>query len=199
MPRRVDRDDRRRRIAEALLRLATTRGLEAVSLRQVAAEAGLSMGAVQHYFRSKDEMLLYALEHQACVREKRITERVLAVEEHPSPRKILRTCLAELLPVDETTRAELLIEVAFFIRALTEPDMRKVIIEGSPKLIDFFAGLLGTAQEAGDLAADRDPVQEAHILWSMADSLRTTVVLEERPADEVMATIDYHLDRLFRT
>jgi AcrR family transcriptional regulator len=40
-----------------------SRGLEAVSLRDVAAQAGVSMGAVQHYFASKDQMLLFALSH----------------------------------------------------------------------------------------------------------------------------------------
>ncbi|QFU92370.1 VOC family protein [Amycolatopsis sp. YIM 10] len=198
MPKKVDPDERRGLIARALVRLATERGLEAVSLRQVATEAGLSMGAVQHYFRTKDEMLLYALQYQSAERDRRITERVLAIAEHPSPKDIVRTCLAELLPVDEVTRAEQLIETAFFIRALTEPEMRQVITEGTPKLIDFFAGLLRTAQAAGDVAADRDPVQEARLLWSMVDSLRTSVILEECSADEVLTTIDYYLDRLFR-
>ncbi|WP_233157170.1 MULTISPECIES: TetR family transcriptional regulator [Amycolatopsis] len=33
-----------------------------MSLREVAAEAGVSMGRVQHYFASKDDMLGFALE-----------------------------------------------------------------------------------------------------------------------------------------
>ncbi|ADJ48081.1 TetR family transcriptional regulator [Amycolatopsis mediterranei S699] len=41
-------------IAEALQRLTTRAGLEGVSLRQVAAEAGMSMGSVQHYFTRVD-------------------------------------------------------------------------------------------------------------------------------------------------
>jgi TetR/AcrR family transcriptional regulator, transcriptional repressor of bet genes len=35
--------------------------VEAASLRTVAREAGVSMGAVQHYFTAKDEMLHFAL------------------------------------------------------------------------------------------------------------------------------------------
>ena len=37
--------------------------MEAASLRAVAAEAGVSMGAVQHYFTTTDEMLLFALDY----------------------------------------------------------------------------------------------------------------------------------------
>ena len=61
MPKQVDREERRRDIAAAVLRIVTTRGVEAASLRTVAAEAGVSMGAVQHYFTTKDEMLRFAL------------------------------------------------------------------------------------------------------------------------------------------
>ena len=60
IPRRVDRAQRRARIADAILRIAATRGLDEVSLRDVAAEAGVSMGQVQHYFATKSEMLKFA-------------------------------------------------------------------------------------------------------------------------------------------
>jgi AcrR family transcriptional regulator len=56
----VDREERRSRIAEAILRIAASRGLDEVSLRDVAAEAGVSMGQVQHYFSTKREMLMFA-------------------------------------------------------------------------------------------------------------------------------------------
>lgn len=46
MPKQVDHDERRREIATAVLRLVTTGGVEAASLRTVAGEAGVSMGAV---------------------------------------------------------------------------------------------------------------------------------------------------------
>ena len=61
MPKQVNREERRRDIAAAVLRIVTTRGVEAASLRAVAAEASVSMGAVQHYFTTKDEMLRFAL------------------------------------------------------------------------------------------------------------------------------------------
>ncbi|MGH3910171.1 MAG: TetR/AcrR family transcriptional regulator, partial [Pseudonocardiaceae bacterium] len=62
MPKRVDHRARRTQIADALMRVAATKGLQAVSLRHVAHEAGVSAGMVQHYFRTKDEMMTFALE-----------------------------------------------------------------------------------------------------------------------------------------
>ena len=48
MPRRVDHVERRAHITAALLRIAATRGLQAVTMREVAAEAGLSLRLVQY-------------------------------------------------------------------------------------------------------------------------------------------------------
>ncbi|CAM5741273.1 hypothetical protein SALBM311S_01233 [Streptomyces alboniger] len=74
MPRQVDHVSRRRLIAEAVCHLADERGLEGVTLRDVAARAQVSMGAVQRCFRTKEEMLVFALGHIG----ERISERAQA-------------------------------------------------------------------------------------------------------------------------
>ena len=196
MPKKVDHDARRREIADALLRLAATEGLESVSLRHVAAEAGVSMGAVQHYFRSKDEMLEFALEHQSRRREERIAAKLRARGE-PSPREILRTILVEVLPTDDRSRSEWLVGIAYFIRALREPRLAAVMAEGVPQLLDFFTGLLDKARAAGGLRAGADTTHEAAVLWALLDSQSTAIVLGQRTPAEAEATIDYYLDALF--
>jgi AcrR family transcriptional regulator len=197
VPKKVDADARRREIADALLRLAATEGLESVSLRHVAAEAGVSMGAVQHYFRTKDEMLRFALEHQARRREQRIVEKLTAAGRPPTVREIIRTSLLEVLPTDEQSRSERLTDIAFFIRAMREPALAAVMAEGAPKLIAFFTEQLGLAATHGQLAPGADPHQEAVVLWSMVDSLATAIVLGEYISDHAVTTVDYYLDRLF--
>ncbi|MFD9896083.1 TetR/AcrR family transcriptional regulator [Amycolatopsis sp. NPDC059027] len=196
MPKQVDHDERRSQIAEALQRLTTRRGLEGVSLRQVAAEAGMSMGLVQHYFKNKDEMLLYALEHRAKLREARIAEKVTATGD-PSPRTILRTCLLEMLPHDERTEGDYLIGIAYFVRALADPAMAAVFSEGVPDVFRFFADMIRQGQAAGDVAPSIDPDQEAAILWALADSQGSNILLGHRTAAEAVSTVDYHLDRVF--
>ncbi|MFI5612811.1 TetR/AcrR family transcriptional regulator [Amycolatopsis sp. NPDC051903] len=196
MPKQVDHDQRRAQIADALQRLITRHGLEGVSLRHVAAEAGVSMGSVQHYFASKDEMLLFTLEHRNRQREERIRAQVLAGGE-PTPKRILRACLVEMLPRDERSAADWLVGVAFFNRAVVDARLAEVYAEGVPQLHEFFAGLIRQAQEAGDVAADVDADHESAILWALADSQGSDVLLGHRSADDAVATVDYHLDRLF--
>jgi TetR/AcrR family transcriptional regulator, transcriptional repressor of bet genes len=50
VPRSADHDARRSDLAAAAWRLVADGRVEAVSLRSVAAEAGVSMGRVQYYF-----------------------------------------------------------------------------------------------------------------------------------------------------
>ena len=62
MPKKVDHQQRREQIAAALMRVVANDGLEAVSLRHVAAEAGVTAGMVQHYFPSKEAMMDFAMQ-----------------------------------------------------------------------------------------------------------------------------------------
>ncbi|MFD0996183.1 AcrR family transcriptional regulator [Pseudoclavibacter chungangensis] len=52
----------RRRIVEAVLRLVTSRGPDSTTVRNVATEADVSVGAVQHHFHTKEDLLLGAMD-----------------------------------------------------------------------------------------------------------------------------------------
>ena len=60
MPKVVDHEERRAELAAAVWRLASREGLEAVTVRRVAEEAGWSTGALVHYFADKEELILVA-------------------------------------------------------------------------------------------------------------------------------------------
>lgn len=55
----MDHDERRRKIAEVVVHLIAREGLEAATVRRVAAEVGFSTTIVTHYFADKHEMLLW--------------------------------------------------------------------------------------------------------------------------------------------
>jgi TetR/AcrR family transcriptional regulator, transcriptional repressor of bet genes len=143
VPRKVDHEQRRANIVEALLRIAGTRGLDAVSLREVAQEAGVSMGAVQHYFATKDEMLLYALQHWLTldVHQRfmsRIRQRLAArptrdgaagdtATAAADARAVLSAVVAEYLPHDERSRADAKVALAFISRAAEDPTVAEAL------------------------------------------------------------------------
>ncbi len=131
MPKRVDPAERRAHIVEALLTIAGQRGIDAVSLREVAQEAGVSMGAVQHYFASKDEMLSYALEHWLALSvHQRFTQRIrdrAGSASPPEPVKVLYAMAAEYLPHDEESRADVRVALAFIERAAAQPELARAM------------------------------------------------------------------------
>jgi TetR/AcrR family transcriptional regulator, cholesterol catabolism regulator len=57
--------DRRRRVIEAAISLATKGGYDAVQMRDVAAEARVALGTLYRYFPSKDQLLVAALNEWA--------------------------------------------------------------------------------------------------------------------------------------
>jgi TetR/AcrR family transcriptional regulator, transcriptional repressor of bet genes len=60
--RRAGEDERKRQILDAARSLALRTGLERLTVRRIAARAGLSNGMVHFHFRSKDALLLALLE-----------------------------------------------------------------------------------------------------------------------------------------
>jgi TetR/AcrR family transcriptional regulator, transcriptional repressor of bet genes len=197
VPKQVDHHARRRRITDALLRITSARGLEAVSLRDVAAEAGVSMGQVQHYFRTKDQMLAFAVRHQ----HKRITERIqqhLAAAPGPRPaRVVLRAMLVAMLPMDDQGRAEANIWLAFLARATVKASFAAPLRAAYPQILTALAEQLRRAQGDGELPASCDPQQEADILFALVQGLLGPVLLGHYPPETALAIVDHHLDRLF--
>lgn len=197
MPKKVDHEARRQEISEALWRIASTRGLDGASLRDVAAEAGISLGRLQHYFRTKDEMLVFALQHINRLAALRIRERIEALNAEPTPREVLRACLSGMLPLDDKSRTGLLVGAAYYARAVHDETVRAEAKHGIPQLRAFFANQLRRAAERGELPPERATEDEAMLLIGVADGLATYVLLDVHAPQTALRLLDLHLSNLF--
>lgn len=68
-------EERSRRIVETAVELAEKGGFEAVRLRDVASHAGVALGTLYRRFRSKEDLLLAALELEVAELERRVEQR----------------------------------------------------------------------------------------------------------------------------
>ncbi|GHJ15972.1 MULTISPECIES: TetR/AcrR family transcriptional regulator [unclassified Micromonospora] len=187
MPKKVDHRQRRTLIADALMRVAAERGLEAVSLRHVAAQAGVSAGMVQHYFRTKDEMMTFAL---AVVRERsqvRVTEAMARLGENPSARQVLRTTIVALLPLDERTRDDGRVALAFLAYSAVRPQAAIGLREGTEQLTGFIASMLPVSN-AADVAAG---------LLALMEGLGVYLLGGQYTSEQAVVALDAHLDLIF--
>ncbi|MCX0272886.1 TetR family transcriptional regulator [Nocardia zapadnayensis] len=197
MPRQVDHALRRHQIAEAVWRLAIRGGLEQVTLRQVAAEAGVSARLLQYYFGTRDQLLLGALEILNTDAEARARDRMTLLGENPGIRAIVRGVLLEMLPLDEERRSRHVVYAAYFVRFLTEPDLAAVARAAPPALADLVADLLTRGRDLQQVPQQIDAASEAMFLTAGAEGLQTRVLLGQLTPERALALIDDQLDRIF--
>ena len=201
MPKRVDHEQRRRQIADALVRTAATRGLHATGMREVAAEAGVSLRLVQYYFGTKEELLLAAMQYLAVRFSARAVARFRAASGSggpASPRDVIAAILAEGLPADDERRTFYVVYTAYLALSLTDPALAIApLVKNSYAVIDVMAAQLRAAQAAGDTPAHLDPDLEAVSLMAVSAGLATSVLGGQSSIQQAQAVIDYHLDRLF--
>ncbi|MFI8459217.1 TetR/AcrR family transcriptional regulator [Kitasatospora sp. NPDC085464] len=205
MPKQVDHEGRRRQIADAVCLLMDEHGLEGVTLRDVATRAEVSMGAVQRCFRTKEEMLRFALVRIG----ERVTERVrrrLAAGPAQSAASELGLVAREVALLREEHRAEARIWLAFVAGAAVNPALAATLRSSYAALEELVVRLLAEASGDGDGDGDRGGAglgesaegrpadrTEARTLLALADGLTAHVLVGHRTAEEAEEVLHAHL------
>jgi len=147
MPKIVDHDARRREIIEAVWALIARRGLDAVTMRDLAAEAGYANGALAGYFRNKDEILLAAFQHAFESTNVRARESIGDATGLPA----LRLLCLEIMPLDEARLMEARVVIAFWDRAVHDERMAEVHENAMAAWRAQMCGCLRQARRHGDI------------------------------------------------
>ncbi|MFF9213087.1 MULTISPECIES: TetR/AcrR family transcriptional regulator [unclassified Streptomyces] len=193
MPKVVDPQARRAAVAEAVWRLILSRGLEGVSVRTVAKEAGLSTGALRHYFAGQSDVLTFAM--QLVI--DRVRARVQALEPQPDAGATVLRAVEELLPLDAERRAEAEVWLAFTVRAQTDPALR-ALRDTSYELLQDLCHRLVEALRQDDRGTDPDLRVEGERLYALIDGLVVHCVIRpDRATPSLMRdVIARHLSEL---
>ncbi|MFF9111879.1 TetR/AcrR family transcriptional regulator [Streptomyces sp. NPDC014776] len=196
MPKVVDPQARRAAVAEAVWRLILSRGLEGVSVRTVAKEAGLSTGALRHYFAGQSDVLTFAM--QLVI--DRVRARVQALEPQPDAGATVLRAVEELLPLDAERRAEAEVWLAFTVRAQTDPALR-ALRDTSYELLQDLCHRLVEALRQDDPGTDPDLRVEGERLYALIDGLVVHCVIRpDRATPSLMRdVIARHLSELTRS
>lgn len=198
MPKRVDHEERRRAIADALLRVARSAGLHTVGMREVAAEAGVSVRLVQYYFGTKEQLLLGGLHRVSELMGERLGEKLAELPSHTHPRRRIETILTVMLPTDELTRELYAIHSAYAALALTEPSLAaQPFGAGMANLQAEIVRLLASAQQAAHLSADIDPDTTAFGLVAMTTGLAAAITARYQDPPTAAAALSAYLDLIF--
>lgn len=163
-------------MAAATHRLIAHAGLDAATMAAVAREAGFSVGLVQHYFASKDELLLFAYKQMSEHQLARVARMVAEGEADAQPiRAILLRCMPELWPLDEARRGEYRVATAFHARALDVPTVAEVARETAAVVRGQIARAVENGKECGEVEpetdAERAALELSALITGLADEL----------------------------
>jgi TetR/AcrR family transcriptional repressor of bet genes len=89
------------------------------------------------------------------------------------------------------------VNIAYFVRALSDERLQVHAKEGIPALRSFFAEQISLAIQRGEVAPERDPEREAMLMISLVDGLTTYALLDVLTPTDALKLIDYHLGNLF--
>jgi AcrR family transcriptional regulator len=183
---REDLEQRRLDVSDAACRVLARDGLGALSVRGVAAEAGLPPSTVRYVFPTQAAMR----EHTITLVFDRTRERIDAIPEGLPDRETARRILLELLPLDDERVVELDVYLALGNAALTDAALRPAldrVVAEMRTWCDRIVALVGVPE---DQRAD-----EACRLHALVDGLavHVTRLAPGESAEWAVDLLDRHL------
>ena len=157
-------DERPRELLEAALTVFSQRGYRNTRLDDVADAAGVTKGAIYHYFDTKEELLLSVIEHYQALAFGR-AEEVLSNRKLSASARI-EQLVKRIFSRTEERKRHLL---ALLIRGIAHEVPRvhdRWLRDGPARLWSLVAGLVEEGKRAGEFRADADSEVAARVLIS---------------------------------
>lgn len=191
MARHMDIEERRQRVAQAACRVLLRDGIAALSVRNVAVEAGLPPSSLRYTFPTQASVRDAAM---ALVVD-RLAARVAAIEKAAEVSLRARLILLELLPLDAVRRQEMELFLAFGVSAMTDPALQDAHRKAHASVRDVCARALRALRV--DVLGESE-ILETDRLHALIDGLALHIVRDAQGANPEWAVraLDLHLQQL---
>lgn len=191
----MSHDDRRLEVSDAAWRVIVREGLDRASMRAVAQELGCTTGVVTHYFRNKDDLLLFAL-HQVTARLRNVMS---GTKQQSEGRDRLVTLLSAFLPIDQERQEILRVWIAFLGYAVGRDGLMAEHRRSAGELRQILIGELTDLRKKGAIRPDVEPESEANVLLALANGLSLDTLLQAQPLtpEQQVQAIARSVDALF--
>lgn len=190
----MDLSPRQAEFADAALRLVARDGLQSVTFRSVAAEAGMSLGAVQKALPSKEQLL------RAMFGRLRETASlpVLGAPGRPTLHGWFVALMVSVLPLDAPRRTAELQGAAFVERAPFDAEIGKAVAASDQELRIAFASLVRRAQAEAEVPASVDPDATAWAVLAFMQGMASQLLYDPVPEGVVRDQCRSIVDSLLR-
>ncbi|KZE80770.1 TetR/AcrR family transcriptional regulator [Paenibacillus elgii] len=194
MPKIVDHEKQRHIVAQAALRVIQKFGLEQATVRNIAKEAGLSVGSMRHYFSTQVELFAFCMGLYAQRVQNRVAE--LTVEKPFLPD--LKQLLLQFLPVNEERTKEIEVWFLFNAKVMIYPELKKVSEEMQNGLYRTAEFVIETLVESNLAKSGLDAALEAEKLYALVDGLAIHQLMQpgRLSPERLEYLLDQHLSSL---
>lgn len=174
----------------AVWRLIAGGGVEAVTFRRVAAEAGVSVGRIQHHFGSRDDLV-----RAGCVA---MVEGAHDVYDGlpGDPLARLEFVITHAIPDTPQIRFGTSVWYAYLAKSVDDPQIRALLAETKRGTEDECVHLIEAARAAGQIADGPDARELARRLLALADGLALRVLIADLEGAAARATLAAELDAI---
>lgn len=181
---------RRQSILEAACKVFCTKGIQSATMADVAAEAGISPGAIYRYFPSKDDLARHCMADTEAVHSRWKMPPEPGADPLQEMIELARLTFSLLTgPMERSDTILMLERVLAGVREGDEPALRR-IREDELQAASGVAARLAAAQAKGELPAELNAQLFAAAMLSFYWGSRIALLIDPR------ADIEGHLDQL---
>lgn len=188
------RRERRIEVAKAAWQVIIREGLDRTSMRAISQELGSSTGVVTHYFRDKEELILFAL---GLVFENVAAEMEARAQGQQGIDR-LEQMMFVALPLEQIDRDDWKVWVAFLGYSIGREHLVKEHRKRYDLLRQIISQELADLQTAQLIRSDLDLTLEANALIALVDGIGTGVVIcpEQFSAKQQQYLMRRHINNL---
>ncbi|MFE0748794.1 TetR/AcrR family transcriptional regulator [Gordonia sp. NPDC058843] len=188
MGRVADHGQRRLQIVGGVAEVARTTGLGSVTIARAAHAAGVSVGLVQHYYPSKEDLLIDTFTslragvlHRIDAEIERAERRGARIED------MMISGLSQLLPLTPRRRDEVYLSHAFAGLALENEQLRQHLERAHGDVRDRIESALVNGTQCGEVDEETDAVSAAFGVAALTDGLAAQLLVRAGTAEKSLA------------
>ena len=171
----MPQQDRRIEVSEAAWKVIVREGLDRTSMRAIARELDCTTGVVTHYFRDKQELILFAL-HQVT---EKLKQAMQEVAEQPVSVNRLIEMICAFLPLDTERQEILKVWLAFLGYAVGRESLMLEHQASAGELREVIMQELKALQSAKKIRPDIDVEVEANSLLALVNGIALDSLIQK--------------------
>lgn len=189
MPKLIDHTARKKIVAQAVWKLLNERGVSAITIRNVAAEAGISTGSLRHIFDNRVDLLTYALD--LIGQETEESMQAVSVQ----GQDVLNTIkvLEHFLPITPRSKAISRITLSMVSELRQVPGIKDILVARLEQIRSYFYEMLMHLDDAGQITTGTDLKVQANKLTVLSYGLSTKAIIGGKGSDPV------NISKIFRS